>query len=312
MGLSNRGREMIAKDCWLEITLAVSPELVESCSAALLEETGRGTYQLDPPEEIGLPLIRGFLDRDEFFRSRLVRLKKRVETLFTFFPELPAPLWELKLIPAENWQENWKRHFKPFRVCSGLVVCPTWEDFEAREGEAILRLDPGQAFGTGGHVTTRLCLRSMEKLRGRRDSGEDPFERVLDVGTGTGILALVAAFFRARSVLAIDLDPLAVESARHHVVLNDLTALIRVEEGGPETLSGTFTLILANLTRDDLLPLAGVLKRLLAPGGLLILSGFLETQSREVIRTYMRQKLVFQEQALDGEWACALLRKGSD
>jgi ribosomal protein L11 methyltransferase len=297
------------KDCWLEITLAVSPELAESCSAVLLEETGRGSYQLDPAEETGLSLIRGFLDRDEAFRSRLVRLKKRVESLFSFFPELPVPLWELKLIPAENWQENWKRNFKPIRVCPGLVVCPTWEEYKAEEGEEIIRLDPGQAFGTGGHATTRLCLRGLETLRGRRDSGEDPFERVLDVGTGTGILALVAAFFGARSVWAIDLDPLAVESARRHVELNDRTALIRVEEGGPETLSGTFTLILANLTRDDLLPLAGVFKSLLAPGGLLILSGFLETQSREVIRTYGRQKLVFQEQALDGEWACALLRK---
>lgn len=303
---------MTPKDCWLEITLAVAPELAESCSAALLEETGRGTYELDPREESGLPLIRGFLDRDEAFRSRLVRLKKRVKALFSYFPELPTPLWELKMIPAENWQENWKRNFKPFRVCAGLVVCPTWETFQAEAGDEILRLDPGQAFGTGGHATTRLCLQGMETLRSRKFYEGDPFERVLDVGTGTGILALVAAFFGARSVLAIDLDPLAVESARRHVELNDRTALIRVEEGGPETVSGTFTLILANLTRDDLLPRAGVLQRLLAPGGFLILSGFLETQAREVVRAYARQRLVFQGQALDGEWASALLQKGLD
>jgi ribosomal protein L11 methyltransferase len=303
---------MIAKDCWLEITLAVSPELAEGCSAALLEETGRGTYQLDPEEEGGLPLIRGFLAQDESSRSRLVRLKKRIETLFSFFPELRSPLWELKLIPSENWQENWKRNFKPFRPCSGLVICPTWETFQAEEGEKILRLDPGQAFGTGGHATTHLCLKAMEFLKGESVFPEDPFERVLDVGTGTGILALVAAFFGARSVLAIDLDPLAVESARRHVELNDLSAIVRVEAGGPEVVSGTFTLVLANLTRDDLLPLAGPLKRLLAPGGLLILSGILETQSREVIRAYLRQKLEFQRLALEGEWGCALFEKSPD
>ncbi|MBI5584336.1 MAG: 50S ribosomal protein L11 methyltransferase [Deltaproteobacteria bacterium] len=291
---------------WLEITLTVSPQLAESCSAALLEETGRGTYQLEAEDEGGRPLIRGFLARDEACRSRLVRLKKRIETLFSFFPELQSPFWELKLIPSENWQENWKRNFKPFRVCSGLMVCPTWETLEAAEGEKILRLDPGQAFGTGGHATTHLCLQMMEYLK--LNTLGDPFGRVLDVGTGTGILALVAAFFGARSVLAIDLDPLAVESARGHVELNDLAAVIRVAEGGPESVSGPFTLILANLTRDDLLPLAGVLKGLLASGGFLILSGFLETQSREVIRTYMWRKLLFQGLALEGEWGCALFR----
>jgi ribosomal protein L11 methyltransferase len=148
----------------------------------------------------------------------------------------------------------------------------------------------------------------MDVLKGA--CGADPFERVLDVGTGTGILALVAAFLGARSVLAIDLDPLAVESARRHVELNDRAAIVRVEEGGPESVSGTFTLVLANLTRDDLLSLAGVLKSLLAPGGFLVLSGFLETQSREVLRTYVRRRLYFQGLALEGEWACALLRNG--
>jgi ribosomal protein L11 methyltransferase len=297
---------MSEQECWLEITLAVPAELVESCSAALLEETGRGTYQMDPEEENELPLIRGFLAGEGAYRGRLVRLKKRVEALFSFFPELPPPRWELKLIPSENWQENWKRNFKPFRACSGLMVCPTWENLEAEAGDRVLRLDPGQAFGTGSHATTHLCLQAMENLK--QNASGDPFERVLDVGTGTGILALVAAFFGAGSVLAIDLDPLAVESARQHVELNDLAAVIRVEEGRPQSVSGVFTLILANLTRDDLLPLADIFKKMLDPEGFLILSGFLESQAREVIRAYMRQKLLFQGLALEGEWGSVLFR----
>ncbi len=295
---------------WMEVTLTVPAVLAEDCSVILFEETGRGAYQVDPETDSDGPQrIRGFIPRDEAFRRQLIRLKKRVASFLSFFPEVSSPCWELRLIPSENWQDNWKRNFKPLKLSPRLVVCPTWEEYRPEGSEKVLRLDPGQAFGTGGHASTRLCLKVLEGLSQETDSPRQPLNRVLDVGTGTGILALAAALFHARSVLAVDSDPLAVAAARLHVSINGFESIIRVEEGTAETVQGVYSLILANLTLADLLPLAEVLRRLLSPGGFLILSGILPSQAKEVIRTYVLRKLTFHCLYLEEEWAALLFSK---
>ena len=215
----------------------------------------------------------------------------------------------MRLIPSENWQENWKRNFKPLKLSSTLVICPTWEEYRPEGREKVLRLDPGQAFGTGGHASTRLCLKVLEGLSEETDSLRQPLTRVLDVGTGTGILALAAALFNARSVLAIDSDPLAVAAARLHVAINGLESIIRVEEGTAESVRGVYSLILANLTLVDLLPLAGILRKLLSPGGVLVMSGILPSQAKELIRAFVLRRLNFQCLYLEEEWAGVLFSK---
>jgi ribosomal protein L11 methyltransferase len=295
---------------WMEITLTVPADQVENCEVILFEETGRGTYKLESETDShDRQQIRGFLPRDGAFRLRFIRLKNRIAAHFCFFPEEPAPGWDLRLIHSENWQENWKRNFKPLKITPSLVICPTWEEYQPKGREKVLRLDPGQAFGTGGHASTRLCLKILENLSGEAGSFRQTFNRVLDVGTGTGILALAAALFNARSVLAIDTDPLAVEAARLQVAINGFDSIIRVEEGGPDSIQGEFSLVLANLTLVDLLPLAEVLGHLLAPGGLLVLSGILNSQAKELIRACVRHQLTFQCLYLDEEWAAVLFLK---
>jgi ribosomal protein L11 methyltransferase len=290
---------------WIEVTLTAPPELCEECGAIIFEETGQGSFSEEIlAEASSASPLRAYIPRDAGFREKLVQLKKRLESLHSFFPELAPPSWDLRLVFEENWQENWKRFFRPLRVCSNLIVCPTWEDFDPREGEMVLRLDPGQAFGTGGHTSTRLCIKAIEALADEAASRDFLFSRILDVGTGSGILALVAALFQARSVLAIDNDPLAVEAARAHVRLNRMEAVIQVELAVPENVDGPFALILANLTLNDLLPLAAVFRRLLAPGGILVTSGVLATQARSLISTFMRSKLAFLGMDLEEEWAC--------
>jgi ribosomal protein L11 methyltransferase len=129
------------------------------------------------------------------------------------------------------------------------------------------------------------------------------------VGTGTGVLALAAALFNARSVLAIDSDPLAVAAARLHVSINGFESIIRVEEGTAESIQGVYSLILANLTLADLLPLAGVLRNLLSPGGFLVLSGILHSQAKELIRACVLRKLTFRCLYLEEEWAGVLFSR---
>ena len=251
---------------WIEISLTVPPQLCETCGSIIFEETGQGSFT-EEEQTIGqgLSRLKAYLPRDESFRKNLLKLKKRIASLSAYFPDFPPPAWDLRLIFEENWQDNFKQFFKPLRVCSRIIVCPTWEIYEPKPDEMVLRLDPGQAFGTGGHVSTRLCLKAMESLAEDPNGPDFLFSRVLDVGTGSGILALTAVCFRAGSVLAIDNDPLAVEAARDHTRLNKMEDRIRVELTTPETVNGPFSLILANLTLNDLLPMAGIFKDAVVP-----------------------------------------------
>ncbi|MFH0788516.1 MAG: 50S ribosomal protein L11 methyltransferase [Pseudomonadota bacterium] len=294
---------------WIEITLTVCPELSEACSSIIFEEAGQGSFLDEKPLETqGLIQLKAYLPKDERVRDNLVKLKKRITHLSTYFPDFPPALWNLCLIFEENWSENWKQFFKPLRVSSKIIVCPTWEEYEPQPGECLLRLDPGQAFGTGGHSTTRLCLKALEALADDPQRKPFIFSRVLDVGTGSGILALAAAVYQAESVLAIDNDPLAVEAAQSHVLLNGLDSTIQVELATPETVSGRFSLILANLTLNDLLALAQTFKELLLPEGFLVASGILVSQSRSLVSAFSRGKMVFCGQQIEEEWACVLFQ----
>jgi ribosomal protein L11 methyltransferase len=295
---------------WIEITLTVSPQLCETCGSIIFEETGQGSFTEEGPEEGQVPSrLKAYLPRDESFRNNLLKLKKRIASLFAYFPDSPSPAWDLRLIFEENWQENFKQFFKPLRVCSKIIVCPTWETYEPKAEEIILRLDPGQAFGTGGHISTRLCLKAMESLAEGPKVPDFLFSRVLDVGTGSGILALAAACFQARSVLAIDNDPLAVEAARDHVKINKMEDRIQVDLATPETVSGPFSLILANLTLNDLIPLAGIFKKLLSPNGILVTSGILGSQARTLISAFAHAKIPLHNLVLEEEWACVIFQE---
>lgn len=294
---------------WIEIALTVSPELSEACSSIIFEEAGQGSFMEESLSPESGPLkLKAYLPRDESFRENLLRLKKRIKTLYLYFPDYPPPLWDLRLIFDENWQENWKRFFRPLRVCSNIWVSPTWEVCEPQPGQTVLRLDPGQAFGTGGHTSTRLCLKALESLTQDPSGQSFIFSRVLDVGTGSGILSLVAAAFQARSVLAIDNDPLAVEAAQAHVLLNNLESIVTVALATPESVTGPFSLILANLTLNDLLPLAQTFKNLLGSKGILVVSGVLDSQARSLISHFVRNKLAFLGLTLEEEWACILFQ----
>lgn len=292
---------------WIEINLTVSPQLSESCSSIIYEETGQGSFTEEGQEGIqGPSRLKAYLPKDDSFRDSLVKLKNQIARLYSYFPDFPPPIWNLCQIFDENWQESFKQFFKPLRVCSKIIICPTWETYDAQPDEMVLWLDPGQAFGTGGHVSTRLCLKTMESLAEDPNLSDFLFSRVLDVGTGSGILALTAACFRARSVLAIDNDPLAVEAAKAHVLLNKMEDRIQVELVTPENVSGPFSLILANLTSNDLIPMAGIFKKLLSSGGILITSGILGSQARDLIRAFGREKMPLQLLILEEEWACVV------
>jgi ribosomal protein L11 methyltransferase len=178
-------------------------------------------------------------------------------------------------LPESEWRDTWKRYFHVIRLTRQIVVVPSWESYQPVDDDLVIDLDPGQAFGTGAHASTRLLLQEMQALR---DQGAR-VDRFLDVGTGSGILAIAAArLWPASTGLAVDIDPLAVGATRENSQINRVDDRITCADTAPGRIEGGFDLVLANIQADVLTALGADLAMRVAPGGMLLLSGLLTHQ----------------------------------
>ncbi len=291
---------------WIEVRLLVPARMQEEAGLFLTEFSGRGVIFEDDPGGDGV-VLRAFFRSEEFgawqqneLQSYLSRLREH---------ELYPLGLEVRQAAEEDWAEAWKVHFKPLKVTAPLVIRPPWEDYEPDPGETVVVIYPGMAFGTGRHPTTLLCLQALEQVwEDLAPPGSPGAWQVLDVGTGTGILALAAAR-RGAKVLAIDVDPEAVAAALENVRLNALEDLIWVESTPLNTLRQQFALILANLTAADLSHWAEALAGRTLAGGLLIISGFLTEDLPTVAARFAHYGLTEAGHLTQEEWSALILRR---
>ncbi len=211
-----------------------------------------------------------------------------------------------RVVYEEDWANAWKAHFPVLRVGRRIVIRPTWRRHRREPDDIVLALDPGMAFGTGLHPTTRLCLAALESLadRGLLASGatDGGPARVLDVGSGSGILSIAAAKLGAREVLAVDVDPIAVDASAANARRNRLARVIRSREGSAPSGEGPFDLVLANLIASLLITLADGLVRDLRPGGTLLASGIFENREADVVAAFEAHGLVVAHRWTEGDW----------
>ncbi len=251
-------------------------------------------------------LVKGWFAQDEHthdvlsaVRERLAQLKQEALGF-----DLGSLRMELKDVADEDWSENWKKYYKPFRIGTHLVVKPTWEPYEQKPDDLMIELDPGMAFGTGTHETTNMCMQLLEKHL--RDG-----MRVMDVGTGSGILAIAAARLGAKEVLAIDIDPAAVKVARENVALNGVEAAVRVVEGDLcKSEAMPCELAVANIVADAICMLASPLTRHLQQGGLLICSGIIREREQDVRDAAVKAGYALADRIEKGEWVALALQNG--
>jgi ribosomal protein L11 methyltransferase len=208
----------------------------------------------------------------------------------------------------QQWETAWRKHYKTLKVGQRLIIKPAWEDYEGRPGQVVIELDPGMAFGTGQHATTRLCLVALERLL-------RPGALVLDLGTGSGIQAIAAAKLGASSVLALDISPTAVGIARSNIEASGLANLVTVGEGtlpwGQGNWQGSFDLVVANIVADVIEELAHPLAGSLKANGVLIAGGIIGERLGGVVKGLEEVGLDIIDVLAEGEWRTIVARAGA-
>jgi ribosomal protein L11 methyltransferase len=281
---------------WLEIACDIPDDFVDEYAAYLSELSGSGvcienlTVDAFSHSEITLaPIktVKAYFNGDEDMEARLREIELFLDQLASRNPGLFLAKPVMTTVNSEDWSTSWKVNFKPLRVGRRLMIVPTWEEAPPNPDDIVLRLDPGMAFGTGGHETTRLCLELLENIMDTMPTLLTP--SVLDLGTGSGILAMAAVRLGAGRVCAVDIDPSAVEVARENLVVNGLADQVECSTTPLEA----FTQLIDRL----------------ATGGMLVLSGILSEKEEFVRNGFSTTGLEYRETRRDGEWVALLFKR---
>lgn len=252
------------------------------------------------PEDV---LVHAWFTPDESFPDLLHLLKNRLDAARTDQPSYGKLILDAHTVSEDTWANVWKKFYKPFYAGSHLVIKPTWESFEPSPGDRIIEIDPGMAFGSGTHETTAMCISLLEEV-------VHGGERVIDVGTGSGILAIAAALFGAGHVLAVDIDPDAVRVASGNVLHNHVEHIVDVQEGDLlKATDETCGICVANIISDIIISFAAPLRSHIEPGGLFVCSGVVRERTEEVRDALLKAQYTVLKTLHRGEWTAFLCRR---
>jgi ribosomal protein L11 methyltransferase len=302
---------------WLELTVQVHPEAVESVSELLRRYSSDGVV-IEEPFELtddgqdyrvlyGQPVkIHAYIPIDGKEEAVGQQIEQGLWHLSSIGAHFIGEM-QRRVVDEEDWANAWKDYYHVTHIGRRLVIRPSWREYTPKEHEVVVTLDPGMAFGTGVHPTTRLCLEQVEQ---RVQTGM----RVLDVGTGSGILALAAAKLGAQQVDAIDNSSVAVESAIANIAMNDLGDRIKVvlgvlDEMEAERMAERYDLVLANILAHVIGAIAPQLARVLAPQGLVVVSGIIEARRHEAEGPLLESGLVLVEEVKIDDWLALVYTK---
>ena len=322
---------------WLEVTIkSISPAI--DLLGARLTAIGYDSFIIDDSEDFSeflkdntqywdyvdedlarkmqnVSQIRLYLPHDAQAPEQIAQLKSELEAFRAQNPDTDLGSLEVSLqnLQEEDWEESWKQYYQPIPLGERLLIVPQWLSPENPEHRIPVVLDPGMIFGTGAHASTQMCLRALEQtIHGG--------ERVIDLGSGSGILSIAALLLGAQEATGVDIDPKAEDIARENAALNGLTApKFRAVTGNVigdkammESLSeGGYDVVLANIVADVIIPLSAVVPHFLRPDGVFICSGILNTRLPEVERAIEAAGLTITQREMQEDW-CRLTARRSD
>ena len=297
---------------WVEFSVETDPEFVEPLSQVFIRYGSGGVLVESPgghnPDEGESPpdgpvVLKTYAPLDGKSRGRRDQIDVGVRLVghIGYVTELRE-----RVLDEEEWRDAWKEHFHALRIGERVVVAPSWREYEPGLSDVVVRLDPGMAFGTGHHPTTRTCLELLEALA-------RPGTRVLDVGCGSGILAIAAVKLGAASAFGLDVEAVAVRAARANAADNGVDAGVEVAEGTlphPGAPAGAFDLVVANISSRVVSELAPHLARAASPGGVVVASGIIDEQSAATAKRLEQAGAVPEARHVSGDWVTLVCRVG--
>lgn len=309
-------------DKWQELTVEVLREAEEAASNILIELGSQGVAIDDSADYLGrvgkygevFPEVKqvdtvkitAYYPEHVDIDAVEKEVAQRLSALSDFGVNAGDIHYDTQELAEQDWAENWKKYYEPTRISHDLTIVPSWTDYEAKTGEKIIRLDPGMAFGTGTHPTTKMSLFALEQvLRGG--------ETVLDVGTGSGVLSIASSLLGAKSIYAYDLDEVAVRVAQENIDLNAGTENIHVATGN--LLQGVdiqADVIVANILADILINMTEDAYRLVKDEGYLIMSGIISEKWETVRESAEKAGFFLETHMIQGEWNACVFKKTDD
>ena len=307
---------------WIEVRVITKSEALEPVSGIFYSLDCKGVAIEDPEDILGReqgPLTWDFADINVLEHKGKVAVVKAyfaeedniedvleyVNERLTELKEMGIDLGEAKVehekMHEEDWANTWKQYYKPSKVGEKIVVKPIWEEYEAKDGELVVDLDPGMAFGTGTHETTRMCIQALERYVKEEST-------VFDVGCGSGILAIAAAKLGAKLAVGVDLDPVAVESSIENVGYNNLNNIEILHGNLVEVIDGKADIVVANILAEIICILTDDVKRVLKDGGVFITSGIIHDRVDMICEKLEATGFEVVEKNRDGEWNCIVAK----
>ena len=307
---------------WIEVRVITKSEALEPVSGIFYSLDCNGVAIEDPEDILGReqgPLTWDFADINVLEHKGKVAVVKayfaeedNIEEILGYVNEKLVELKEMGIdlgeakvehekMYEEDWANTWKQYYKPSKVGEKIVVKPIWEEYEQKEGELVVNLDPGMAFGTGTHETTRMCIQALEKYVKEEST-------VFDVGCGSGILAIAAAKLGAKLAVGVDLDPVAVESSIENVGYNNLNNIEILHGNLVEVIDGKSDIVVANILAEIICILTDDVKRVMKDGGVFITSGIIHDRVDMVCEKLEATGFEVIEKNRDGEWNCIVAK----
>ena len=307
---------------WAEVGFRTTHEAVDAVSSLFEEAGASGTVIEDPalindyihsglwdytdiPEQkdTSVVTVKAYFAADDSLDKKLASIRAGLDEIAARGVDTKPAEFSVTRVQDEDWANSWKAYFHTDKVGERVVIQPSWEEYEPKEGEVVLRLDPGAAFGTGTHPTTAMCLRAMEKLI-------KPGMTVFDVGTGSGVLAIAAAKLGAKEVRAVDYDATAVRVARENIEANGVADVVSTAESDLfSAIPGRAGLVTANLIADLVIRLLPDLGAHLETGGALLASGIIESRAQEVREAAETAGFFVAEDHEEKEWHAMVIRR---
>ncbi|CAK6476058.1 50S ribosomal protein L11 methyltransferase [Peribacillus castrilensis] len=311
---------------WSEFAIQTTNEAVEPVSNILHEAGASGVviedplelvkerenvfgeiYHLNPddyPDE-GV-VIKAYLPVNSFLGDTIDAIKESINNLLLFDIDLGKNVVSISEVNEEEWATAWKKYYNPVKISERFTIVPTWEDYTpVSSDELIIELDPGMAFGTGTHPTTVMCIQALERT-------VTPGDLVVDVGTGSGVLSIAAALLDAKRIQSLDLDEVAVQSAKQNVEINNVQDKVSVSQGNLlDGVNEQADIVVANILAEVIMRFTDDVAKVVKPGGYFIASGIIQTKKQDVKEAIIASGFTVEETILMEDWVAIIAKRNA-